>query len=520
MSAFAFRHPLGIIFFMCLLLFLTAGIFFNADISDYQVSYLLISVFFVCFTKDFTAGAGFLSTVLGLFAVSLFLEDGRLFLFLAEIFLLFIILWLNRDKKYYIETGIITAAFLLHLFYIQNTQIDMRQHDLGGILAYMKSITKDGINWFGFNPWDMYYYFHQPLHFIINGYILSFETAIWSSGILAQEGLQYVSLFYVTATSFFAAGIFRELEFRAPVSYAVLILFSFNPTLTLFSGYISDDTPVMFWGTFFIYFLIKWYQYDRYIDIFIAALGFGFGVLTKLSILMLVLGVSFLFLCKLYFMKANRERVWTAGCIFVITAVPWALIWIVRNHILFDMQFYNVPDTAPDGQNFKYLDFYERISDFSMFFKPFISAPSVVDGNMWLSLIKTELFGEWDFSVASSVIYPAAAILYFINIVIKLLALGCCAVILFWCRKELFKQQILSLFFIILYLTLWGYSFKYAMDYPYACSTDYRLFALLLIPEGVILATVFNSKTAGKALFATAVFYAVLSSFIYSALVL
>ena len=73
----------------------------------------------------------------------------------------------------------------------------------------------------------------------------------------------------------------------------------FNPTLFLFSGYISDDTPAMMWSIIAVYFLFRWYKTEKSLYILAAAAGFGFGVLTKLSVLMAVPAIISLFLCTI-----------------------------------------------------------------------------------------------------------------------------------------------------------------------------------------------------------------------------
>ena len=60
------------------------------------------------------------------------------------------------------------------------------------------------------------------------------------------------------------------------------------------------------------------------------------------------------------------------------------------------------------------------------------------------------------------------------------------------------------------------------MDYPFACSSDFRLFALLMLPETILLTSAldkipyFSQQKKANFLLAFAVMYAVLSSFIYT----
>ena len=509
------KNPILSISGVCLLLFLTAGIFFNGNfINVCTAHYIILSTLLIFCSNTSLNKIKMLALALVFYLCFMLFYEKDFLLLCGEIVLLtFVFL----EKKHFVSAHlffIIALSFLLHLFYIEQTLIDIRQHDLGGVIGYMMEITKNGFNFWNFNPWNMYYFFHQPLHFIIAGYLYLFQMSLWSSSILTQEGLQYLSLFYVTLSVLFATKIFYELNFRKYLLYSLVILFAFNPTLFLFSGFVSDDTPIFFWTILFLYQLIKWHKYQKTSSIVYAALCFGFGTLTKLSILTIVPAVTILFFYE-FFTSDNKKKILYDLSIFTLVAVPLSLLWIARNHILFDMQFYNIPDTSPSGQNFKYLTFFDRIGDFSQFFSPFINAPQVADANMWLALIKTELFGEWNLSLLNSVAFIPAFLLYFMNITIKLLALYGSFIISY--NFILNRRNILPLFFVLIYLILWGYSFNYSIKYPFVCSSDFRLFAALIVPELIILQTVFKNK--GCYLMWGSFVYAALSAFIYVAIV-
>lgn len=506
------KHPILFTSWLCLLLFLTASIFYNATpVYDFQVSYLILTGILAFCAGNFNKRIGIILLSLIIFLLLMITEANSLYYLWGEYIVLYLFISLNNLHRNVFIFSIIAAAFFLHLYYIQNTPANIRQHDLDGIILYMKQITLNHINIFKFDPWYMYYLFHQPLHFIIAGHLFFFTINIWSSNALALEGLQYLSLLYVTFATILVTKILNELNFSGKTLYAALILFAFNPTLTLFSGYLSDDVPTIFWSIFTIYFIIRWHKEELSKYIIYAAIGFGCGVLTKLSILMLVPALCFIFAYKLFISRLPKQQIIQQLCYFVIIAVPLSLLWIIRNHILFDMQFYNIPDTSPAGQSFKYLTLQNRFFDFTLFFTPFINAPVINDANIFSALIKTELFGEWDFSLTKPIVYFPALFLYLMNIFLKLFAIiGCVIVFL----NSTFRRPIICMF-AILYLTIWIYAVKYALDYPYVCSTDFRLFSQLMLPE-IILQSIFFTKTMkNTAYIAISIFYAVLSCFIY-----
>ena len=507
------KYPVSSILCSCLLFFITAGMFFsNNYVNNFQINYMIVSLFLIFLQKKY------IDRFLIFFVSAIFLALNVLFPFNSQYILIFQILLVmytafkdNKNNQKFTFYAIF-ISFLVHLFYITCTDIDFRQHDLNGTLYYMKKITENGLNWKFFDPWYMYYFFHQPLHFILIEYVLKFSSFVWKSNTVSLESLQYLSLFYVTTTAFFIAKILHLLNLKGYLYKATLILLIFNPTFTLFSGYISDDVPVLFWSIFTTYFIIKWYKTNELKYIIIGGIGLGLGTLTKLSILLLAPAMSWIFLYKLIKDK-DKELIIRGISLFVIVTIPIALLWIIRNHILFDMQFYNIPDTSPMGQNFKFLKLSDRIGDFSMLFTPFINAPHTADANMILALIKTELFGEWDFSILNKQIFIPAFILYILNLLIKISAL---ISIIFISLKKNIKDKSLLIFFMITYVGCWLYAIKYAIDYPYVCSSDYRLFTLLLLPEAIILGKIFiTNKLRERTLLTICTLYATLSVVIY-----
>ena len=514
MFHFILRNPICSILLICLSLLIAAGIFFYSDIINVSgIHFLLLSALFIgCSQSKYRL----FMTVSGLIIVVIYMLSGLSpVLMFGEIGLCLFIYMQHKNEDKAGAFLIIGISFLLHLYYIQFSDIGRQQHDLSGILYYMKMITKGGLNWRSFDPWYMYYFFHQPLHFVFAGYLYFAELFLWRSEVLAQEGLQYLSLFYTTATTVAFYGIFRTIELPKKMCMAALVIISFNPTLFLFSGYVSDDTPVLFWNISLIYFLLKWIKEERRFYIIASALCMGLGTLTKLSILVWVPAICVLFLYKLCQSK-NKQVILLDICLFIIIAVPLSLLWIVRNHLFFDMAFYNIPDTSPNGQNFRHLSLSERISNFSLLMKPFLNSPYVVDQNVWLALIKTELFGEWDFSLHHHAVKIPALLLYVLSILFKL----CSGIGGIWLAISTLKQKVtahsaLLFFFILGYYVIWGYAFKYSIDYPYVCSSDYRLFASLMLPEVILLVVMFQRLKATNFLFIAGIVYALLSSFIY-----
>ena len=514
------KYPFISVAMLCLLLFLTAGIFFgNSYFSQIDFSFFILSAFIITYLP-FPNSRLYL-TILSLFIFLFYalFQLPSVFLLGYEIGLAFYLIWGQRNSLHNLNFAVFLLAFILHLFYIQHTPVNVRQHDLDGIILYTKEISSNFIN---FNPWNMYYFFHQPLHFLFISIFYNGAIWLWNSSSLASDNLQYVSLFFVAASSIFILKIIGLLNLNKKSSLITTIFLLFSPTLFLFSGYISNDVSVFFWCCATIYFSLNWFISSQRSFIILTAFCFALGVLTKLSALMLVPSLTFLFLYKIFISSDRKKTIIDLNC-FIILAVPLALIWIVRNHIIYDMAFYNIPDTSPNGQNFYYISFLNRILDFSKFLSPFIHAPLIADNNIWLAIIKTELFGEWNLSLNNHLLFYPAFILYFLNILLKICVLFAFIYGCFNIAPKKSKISPLWVFFAILYITLWGNIFKYAMDYPYICSSDFRLFALLMIPEYILLAlfidganfTKIKAQIIQNFFGVLAIIYALLSSLIY-----
>ena len=236
-----FKYPLSFIFTVCLLLSLAAGTFFgSAYLSISEISFFIISI--VCTFIPQTTFQRFSAFLLSLFCCSIYLvfELSPLYLLISELVVLGYCCYLQHFKEQAILFCIVASSFCCHLVYIQTIPVNLYQHDLNGILLYMNKISQNGFNWKNFNPWSMYYLFHQPLHFLIQAYFYDFSISLWNSVSLAQETLQYLSLLFVTVTTIVVASILKELKIPSALYYFALLLFVFNPTLFLFSGYISD----------------------------------------------------------------------------------------------------------------------------------------------------------------------------------------------------------------------------------------------------------------------------------------
>ena len=511
MIGFFLKHPITLISFFCLLFLTMANIFFNNTFFDiFAVSYLVVAISCSCYYNKLFEKALLLISSFILVILFTLLNIPQKFFFILDFFTIIITLHKAGYNEKNILTAIIAISFLLHLLYIQLTPINIRQHDISGIFAYMHKITSNGLNWNNFVPWNMYYYFHQPLLFLIQGHIFNIFSSIFTSSIIAKESLQYISLFFTTISIYYIILLIKKLDYKNSELYFIITLFAFNPIFILFSGFISDDVAVLFWGITCIYYLISWDKSNSNKDIIITALCFGLGTLTKLSVLLLVPAICYLFLYKL--VKYKNKKIISQISIFIIIAVPLSLIWIIRNHLLFDMQFFNIPETSPQGQSFALLSTTDRLTNLSMLFNPFINAPSVSDPNIFLALIKTELFGEWDFRLSTHLVSFFATPLYILNLLIKITTFSLCFYYILNTKRNF---DHIHYFFIILYITVWGYGIHYSITYPYICSSNYRLFSLAIIPEIIILSYTARKKGIGNKVLIPSILYAALSVCVY-----
>ena len=103
--------------------------------------------------------------------------------------------------------------------------------------------------------------------------------------------------------------------------------------------------------------------------------------------------------------------------------------------------------------------------------------------NLWETMTKTALFGQWDFSLRGAAIMPVISFLVFIYKVI--LAIICFAFL--WLLIKAKNKSLFGLSVVLLFSILFG-QIIFGLRHPYMCNQDFRYVAILPMVWGLILA--------------------------------
>lgn len=396
-------------------------------------------------------------------------------------------------------TFIIGSGVLLRWLYIIYTETWERQHDVvafgagEGQAAYIeyflsnKSLPQ-------FDPRSIWGFFQPPLHHIISAVWMKISLVLGYSDIQAQESVQGLTFFYMSAVLILAYFICKELELGKWGTRVALLIVSMHPVYILLSGSINNDALSLLFSILALYLVILWYKNPRMITIILLALSIGLAMFAKLSGYMIAPAVAAVFILK--FVETIKEKgpvikYILEYVIFAVICVPIGLFWTVRNMIKFNMPVSYIPEVGGQFEG----GFYSRILDFGMdsvFPALTENGDAYSDHNIFLSMLKTSLFGEYNYAAKSKIFTPVCTVLFIVAAVLALIAF-IATIILIFSKKSPLKREWKWLFG-ILYLTVMASYLGFALSYNNFSAQDFRYAAIVIIVEAVMLG-IFTDKS-------------------------
>ena len=194
--------------------------------------------------------------------------------------------------------------------------------------------------------------------------------------------------------------IFKLLSLKGKGLIVATAMVCFAPSFIIMSGSVNNDCLSVMFIILSVYLAMKWYHKPLYKTIIKLALCIGLGMLTKLSVGLVSIGVAIVFLIK--FIKEEKKLPIISQLVaFGVICVPVGLLWSVRNAVLYGTPVNYVP--MLDNDSFQYIGYHsamERMIDFSPFqlSSPFMAwGDSYFEYNPTIGLLKTSCFGEYVF---------------------------------------------------------------------------------------------------------------------------
>ncbi len=355
-------------------------------------------------------------------------------------------------------------------------------------------------------------YYHPPFFHIlaacamkVTGKVLSITDEVY-----LFESAKIISCAATCFTLLTARKILKELALGKTATVIALSVCAFLPIHYMLGGWVNNDALVTFFMTWIILYTIRWYRNPTYGNIIALALGFGFGIFTKISCALFAAFTGIFMLVRL--VRAVKEGGWKQlVCqffVFACIAMPIGLYYPIRNYVMFGQGLNFV---LQPGENVYCGDhgFAERFLLFPIgrLLSPVYLNP-FEEYNLNFYLIKSAVVGEFEYHHVEE--WPAA-VLIVCNLILVVQALYAAAAVCVRGWKEgAFKTSVKAqlLFLGLPGLWLWIYLNHLILNVrlPYGCTMDFRYIvptALLgVIYLGLYLETCQDKPTLPRRIFA------------------
>ena len=461
--------------------------------------YILFIIFFLSFLTALLQGIPSLSRI-----PRDFIRLGCFVLFLPVPVLLFILHKKGKLSEDAIALAIIFAGMLFRCSYVLLSGLYDRQHDEGvytgiatsqvnpGHIGYIEYIYKFR-RLPDFNPYQLFSYYHPPLHYVISGLWLILLTTLGMPEDLAFENLQILPLSYSGLFMLLTYLVLKKTGAKNHGLFAGLSLAAFHPALTIMSGSINND-------------MLSTLLLACLKNLLFIALFIGLGMLCKINAVIIALPVGLIFLLDfISSIRTRDKRIIYCSVrnytLFGITSGAIGLSWIIRNLILFHVKPGISSATEASVMYTGHYGIWDRIglpalADWHFSF-PFHPLSGDVIHNIWVIMFQTSLFTETYPQELSGfplflcrLVYPLAILTATASAILFLAAQYKKMVPKNTPAQSLTDRTagIEAIFLSTGYFSFLFSFVAFSLKYPYTCSSDFRYIAICLLYIAVGLA--------------------------------
>ncbi len=451
-----------------------------AGLLKVDAQYLYLIICFMCFlykTIVYSKRWELIPPILCIFILANYLFHIKAYF--APFCTLLILAMYYFDNKKNIQYGIIFTAFIFNLSFVSNTGISDVSYDFASCYNYMEYILENKFMFFKENPLltrPSYSSYHPILQFFIGAFVLNIGDIITNNRSIANEALQVISCSYMLIYYIITNKIIDYFKFNKITHLVILAFVCFFPTYNAIAGFINNDTLLLPLQALVIYFSLSYYKSGGMKNVFYIILFNALAQLTKLSSI-LVLGVVGI---VMFLRLINNKNKQTVNEIIYLSLgiIIGCLIWPMYQYFVLGLEFGFVPPQSHLSlEKYSLFDkyaphkaiFYDRIfyEDFGI--------------NLWETLTKTALFGQWNFSYrAKSVMWSIYTLIVLYKMIIILNISG----FIFLCIKQYKNINFWFVFCLIIPLFLGMIAF--VVKHPYMCNQDFRYIAILPLPIAII----------------------------------
>lgn len=457
----------------------------------------LLTIILLCLATAIAQGSGFFYS-----------SHYTKLLVLASVFCLYAALFfclkiserLTESNAIYM---MILLGVLLRCGYVLLSGLYERQHDAGvytgmgtefvnpghiGYIEYLYKFHKLP----DLNPYELFAYYHPPLHHIISFAWLQLNVSLGVAENLAFENLQILPLLYSCLCIVVTREILEVLEIKGSGLIIGLAFMVFHPATIVMAGSVNNDMLTILFMCLTILESLKWIRSKNLAGLIRLALCVGFGMITKLNSAVLAIPLGVIFLGHFFSVIRAREKslilTWIKNyCIFGAVVAPVGLSWIIRNLLRFgEKPGVPVPgETSPMyTANFS---LWERLgipsfSDWHFDF-PFHPISSKACNNTWVIMFHTSLFAEEYPADLPDILLILCQITFILALVLGITTAILLVLVLIDKRTRREDTVFLLLGYFIMLISFAAF----VIVYPYTCSSDFRYVAICLVYISIAL---------------------------------
>lgn len=394
-------------------------------------------------------------------------------------------------------------AMVLHTLYVLRFGHADRQHDTGpytntwGHIGYIQYFLYNNFQVPYYDPRLVYGFYNPPLHHFLCAVFLKVITLFDASIAFSTlaEAAQVLTLFYSLCTTVVGLKIAKILGLKDTSYLLASIIIVLHPVGTILAGSINNDNLCFLLMLCALYRTLKWYKDPTAKNIAIAAAFMGLSLLAKTSAVYIAPGIAVLFLYQ-FFKEKQWKKYIMQYALFAIIAIPIGLSWVLRCYFLFDMPLSYIPEMGVNSGQYLGTGLY-RLFDFSMaqWSTPFVTLENT---NIFISMIKTSIFGEWTVTELSWVSAQAPSYLVVVATIFLIITLLLIALSLYAGVAALFRKNqaspILKICLAVIYATTLCTYLIFCFAHPQLCTTDYRYIPITFIIGAVSLGATLSEK--------------------------
>lgn len=381
----------------------------------------------------------------------------------------------------------------LRIWYAVATPVTLRGHDIrelsadaSGKAAYLLRLVQSGELPSSYERQN----YQQPFYYLLSALVSKGLSAL--SGITTPEflvnGGKVVSCTASCLSLFLAERLLRKFSSDRVRAFGVAVL-SVTPAFILTGGRLGEDALT---GLFMVAVLLgtlRWEEKPDWKNTILLSVLYGCGMMTKVSLAFPAFYTAYIFWKN----RKTDRQFWFKMIVFGMISLPLGMWYSVRNFLLFGQPIGYV--MAPD--DFLYTGEKSYVARFFSFpIKNWLSSPyaePLEDYNLPIYLLKSELFGEFQYDVPQWLSFLLLIVSTVFTFVIA--AYGIYCVIKKISRKENKQGKLRPFSFGLLF---GGYAAASYFSLPYGCSMDFRYYLMLTVCKALVLCSFLDEEPKGR----------------------